>query len=259
MSCFISSIHSYPVKSLSCTILNTCTVKKNFGILNDRVFSFTRNIDYERAKLIEKYPHKRKLNLFLTLKNSPLLNKYKFIYDKNVLTLFKGKNKLISVSSKDFQNYKLICNKLIELEESLLKPIFLLRNETFPFFDTTHSKQIYNTISLINLNSIKDFENKINSNIEFERFRSNFYIDGLNSWEERSWIDKIITINNIKFKVHKHIARCSAINLKPNTDKKTINLPFELKKLYNHIDMGVYLIPLEDGKINLGDNVALND
>ena len=31
----------------------------------------------------------------------------------------------------------------------------------FPFFDTTHSNNISNTISLININSIKDFEKKL--------------------------------------------------------------------------------------------------
>ena len=42
--------------------------------------------------------------------------------------------------------------KLIELESSLAKPIFLLKNTEFPFFDTTHSNNIFNSISLINLN-----------------------------------------------------------------------------------------------------------
>ena len=65
-------------------------------------------------------------------------------------------------------------------------------------------------------------------------------------------------INNISFKVLKNIERCSAINLRPNTDKITINLPLSLKKLYNHIDMGVYLEALEDGEINIGDNITIN-
>ena len=31
-------------------------------------------------------------------------------------------------------------------------------NKKFPFFDTSHSKNIFNPVSLINLNSIRDFE-----------------------------------------------------------------------------------------------------
>ena len=37
---------------------------------------FSRNIDLEKAKLVERNPNERKLNNFLTLKNSPVLNKY---------------------------------------------------------------------------------------------------------------------------------------------------------------------------------------
>ena len=78
-----------------------------------------------------------------------------------------------------------LSEKLIELESSLAKPIFLLKNAEFPFFDTTHSNNIFNSISLINLNTVKDFEKKINQKVEFERFRGNFYIDGLDAGEER--------------------------------------------------------------------------
>ena len=39
-------------------------------------------------------------------------------------------------------------------------------------------------------------EKKINKNVEYQRFRGNFYIDGIDPWEERNWIGKIIKINN---------------------------------------------------------------
>ena len=138
---------------------------------------------------------------------------------------------------------------------SIMKPIFLLKNDEFPFFDTSHSNNISNTISLINLNSIKNLEINIGKMIEFERFRSNLYMDGLDAWEERNWLNKIIKINEVSFKVTNHISRCSATNLKPNTNKNTINLPLTLKKHYDHTDMGVYLTPLNDGEINIGDQI----
>ena len=69
-----------------------------------------------------------------------------------------------------------------------MKPIFLLKNEKYPFFDTTHSTNVSNSISLININSIEDFESKQIKQLEPDRFRGNFYIDGLDAWEERNWI-----------------------------------------------------------------------
>ena len=47
--------------------------------------------------------------------------------------------------------------------------------------------------------------NKTNKEIETQRFRGNIYAEGIEAWEERNWIGKIIKINNISFKVEKNI------------------------------------------------------
>ncbi len=258
MDCFVSSINYCPVKSLSYQSINSCNIKKDLGMINDRIFAFSRGVELDKAKLIEKNPNERKLNLLLTLKNSPMLNKYNFIYSDKKLSLTLNNKELMKISTDNEEETLLLSNKLTELEPSLVKPILFLKNSEFPFFDTTHSKNIFNSISLINLNSIKDFEKKINKEVEFQRFRANFYVDGIGAWEERNWIGKIIKINNTSFKVEKNIPRCVAINLKPKTDDNSLNLLQSLKKTYNHFDMGVYLHALEDGKVDLGNKVKLN-
>tara|TARA_B100000427_G_scaffold157924_1_gene131126 strand:+ start:54 stop:833 length:780 start_codon:yes stop_codon:yes gene_type:complete len=253
----ISSISYCPVKSISFQNIQSCEIRKNLGILNDRIFAFSRNMDFRRAKLIEKDAKERKLNYFLTLKNSPVLNKYNFIYENNKLTLISNNEDIISISAEDTNERLLLANKLMELENSLLQPIILLKNIDFPFYDTSHSNNAFNSMSLINLNSIKDFENIINEKVEPQRFRANFYIDGIEPWEERNWIGKIIKINNVSFKVEKNIPRCVAINLKPKTDDDSLNLLQSLKKSYNHFDMGIYLVALNDGKIEIGNKIAV--
>jgi len=259
MTCSIAAIYYSPIKSLSFINLKMCKIKKKIGILNDRSFAFTRNVDLETAKLIEKFPNKRNINNFLSLKNSPILNKYSFNLQKNKLILTKDNIELYSIFINRDDQYSLMCDKLIELENTLSKKIFFLKNQLHPFYDTTNSGSVLNSISLINLNSIFNFEKKIDKKIEFERFRGNFYVSGIDPWKERTWINKIIKINNISFKVEKHIPRCSATNLQPTTDKVTMNLPLTLKKYYNHIDLGVYLIPLQDGVINIDDQVIIDD
>jgi hypothetical protein len=258
MNYTISSINYCPVKSLSFQSIKSCDIKKNLGILNDRIFAFSRSVDLEKAVLIEKNPNERKLNNFLTLKNSPVLNKYNFTYNDNKLTLMLDEKELISISAEDPEQRSLLSKKLVALENLLIKPISLLKNKEFPFFDTSHSNNVFNSMSLINLNSVKDFEKKINKKVEFQRFRGNFYVDGIEAWEERNWISKIIKINNVSFKVEKNIPRCVAINLKPKTDNNTLNLLQSLKKTYNHFDMGVYLIALDDGKIEVGNKLDVN-
>jgi hypothetical protein len=258
MNTLISSIHYCPVKSLSFQSVDSCEIKKDLGILNDRIFAFSRFIDVKKTKLIEKNPNERNLNNFLTLKNSPVLNKYNFIYKDSKLALMLEDKKLISISTGDLEQRSLLINKLLVLEGSLLKPISLLQNKEFPFYDTSHSDKVFNSISLINLNSIEDFEKKINEKVEFQRFRGNFYVDGIDAWEERNWIGKNIKINNVTFKVERNIPRCVAINLKPKTDDNALNLLQSLKKTYNHFDMGIYLRSLDDGEVKIGNTIDIN-
>ena len=259
MNGIISSIHFSPIKSLSFTNINSCEIKKNLGILNDRKFAFSRVIDAEKALLIEKNPNDRKLNNFLSLKNSPVLNKYNFTYKDNKLALILGGEEQISITAGDLDQRSKLINKLLDLESSLKKPMFLLQNNEFPFYDTSNSNKVFNSISLINLNSIEDFEKRINQKVEFQRFRGNFYVDGIDAWEERNWIGKTIKIDNVLFKVERNIPRCVAINLKPKTDNSALNLLHFLRKAYNHFDMGIYLRSLNDGKIKVGNTIKLEN
>ena len=241
-----------PIKSLSFQSAQTLIIKKDIGIEEDRIFAFSRGLNEVDAKRIEKEPSDRELIHFLTLKNSPSLNKYDFKFENQSITIFKENKEIASYSIYDKEN---ISKKLQKLEPDLPIPTYLLKNQIFPFFDTTNSSSVSNTVSLINLNSIKDFSNKINKDVEFERFRGNIYVKNLDAFEERKWINKVISINKIQFKVLKNIPRCSATNLKINSSETDINLPNMLRKIYGHIDMGIYLVPLENGQVKVGDNI----
>ena len=248
----VSSVHFCPIKSLSFQSAQTINIKKDIGIKDDRIFAFSRNLNELEANRVEKDPIKRKLIHFLTLKNSPVLNKYNFKYENEMIIIFKDDKEIASFSTEE-KEY--LSKKLLELEPDLPNPTYLLKNELFPFYDTTNSSSVSNTISLINLNSIKDFSKKINKHIEFKRFRGNIYINDLKAFEERNWINKVISINNTEFNVLKNIPRCSATNLKINSSEADINLPNMLKKIYGHIEMGIYLSPLNNGKVKVGDSV----
>ena len=261
MSISISSINYCPVKSISFQSIKSCEIIKNIGIVGDRIFAFSKGLDLNQAQLFEKKLEERrgKWNKILTLKNSPSLNKYNFLFDNDKLTLTQNNSEILTINIDETSEYELLSNKILELESSLQKPIYLMKNKDIPFFDTSISnKTILNhSISLINTKSVVDFQNKTNQEIETQRFRGNIFVDGVDAWEERNWIGKIIKINDISFKVENNIPRCVAINLKPNTDDNSLNLLQSLKKTYNHFDMGVYLTALNDGLINIGDNVSV--
>ena len=156
-------------------------------------------------------------------------------------------------------NHKILYEIFKELEETLKQPIVLMKNREFPFFDTSISNKVnfVNSVSLLNIQSINDFQKKIDRNVETSVFRGNIFIDGVKPWKEREWIGKTIMINDIYFEVEKNIPRCIAINLKPQTDDNSFNLLQLLKKTYNHFEMGIYLTALDDGEINIGDTINI--
>jgi len=251
----VSSIHFSPIKSLSFQSINTAIIKKDVGFEEDRIFAFSRAIDMSLAKTIEKDPSERELIHFLTLKNTPALNKYDFKFENGMISISKDNSEISTYPIEDKED---ISKEISKLEPDLPGPIYFLKNELFPFYDTTNSSSVSNTISLINLNSIKNFNQKINKEIEFQRFRGNIYIKDIDAFEERNWINKIVKINEAEFKVLKHIPRCSATNLKVNSDQADINLPNELKKVYGHMDMGIYLYPLNNSKISVNDELIIS-
>jgi len=250
----IENLFYSPVKSISFTESEFLNVLKDKGIQSDRIFAFVQNLDSTSIKNLIEDPKFRKLNNFITLKNTPELNKYNFIYIKDKLILKKQDEIIISINPFLENEKKLLCDKINHIIIKNKKLDFLM-DEKNPFFDTMPD----NSISLVNKKSVTDFSMKILSDIEFERFRANIYIDGLAAWEERNWIGKTIKINNIDFFVSGEISRCSATNLKPSTDIVTINLPNQLKKTYDHINMGIYLVPLQNGVISRNDKIIIYD
>ena len=261
MSPTISSINYCPVKSISFQSIDHCEIKKNIGIVGDRIFAFSKNLNQDQVKLFEKNPEDRKgkWNKVLTLKNSPFLNKYNFLLKEEKLTLTFKEKEILTIDVSILSERQKLSKKILELENSLKEPLVLMQNKKFPFFDTTISKNVdfVNSVSLLNVQSIIDFQKKIGEEIEIPRFRGNICIDGLKPWEERNWIGKVIKINDVSFKVEKNIPRCVAINLKPKTDNNSLNLLHSLKKTYNHFDMGIYLTALNDGKIKISSPITL--
>ena len=262
MSATISSINYCPVKSISFQSIKNCQIKKDIGIVGDRVFAFAKDLDLEQVQLFEKNPEERKgkWNKVLTLKNSPALNKYNFFFKDEKLTLTLKDKEILTIDVNQLSERQVLSNKITELESSLKQPIVLMNNIDFPFFDTSISKKVdfINSVSLLNVQSINDFQQKIDKKIETSIFRGNICVEGIEPWKEREWIGKIIKINGVSFKVEKNIPRCVAINLKPQTEDNSFNLLQFLKKTYNHFEMGVYLTALDDGKIEVGNTVENN-
>ena len=169
MSATISSINYCPVKSVSFQTIEKCEIKKNIGITGDRVFAFAKDLDQEQAKLFEKSSDERKgkWNKVLTLKNSPALNKYNFVFKDEKLTFTLKDQEILTIDINQLSEREALSSKITELESSLKQPIVLMKNNEAPFFDTSISNKVdfVNSVSLLNIQSVNDFQKKIDKEI----------------------------------------------------------------------------------------------
>jgi len=110
-------------------------------------------------------------------------------------------------------------------------------------------------ISILNLASVKDVERVTQKPIDPRRFRANIWLEGAAPWKEFEWINKQITIGNVRMTVTARIDRCAAINVNPVTAERDQNIVKALQMGFRHIDVGVYARVETVGVVSAGDTL----
>ena len=144
----IKKLYYCPVKSLSFNESKSVEIIHNIGIKNDRFLAFTRGLNKKTSKQYMNNSQVRNLNFFLTLRNSPYLKKYNFIFNdkKSCIELYLKNKKLIEANIYNTIQVIKIQKFIEDLDDKIKKPIYLIHNNKFPFFDTTPNI----SISMIN-------------------------------------------------------------------------------------------------------------
>jgi uncharacterized protein YcbX len=120
---------------------------------------------------------------------------------------------------------------------------------------SVHSPEMMEAVSLINLASIRDLEDRIQRRVDPRRFRANFLVDGLEPWEEFNWLDRTVSIGGATFKVVKRTRRCVATEVNPDTAERDISVPQELMKNFGHMDLGIYLTVQSGSTVHVDDRL----
>ncbi len=244
----IKKLYYSPIKSFNFIEAKEVSIIKDRGIENDRIFSFVRNKTKEEAIKFQNKQYLRNNQSYLSIKNTPILNKYQANFKDNCLTIFKNNKEIISISKFDFDSLQKIAFAIKEQEADLKdKEIFMLYNQTVPFYDMIND----HVVSLINLESLRDFETRSGLSVEHERFRANIIIDGFTALKELELAKKQVKIGDATFEVFCNTPRCKATTYPYKSDISDFNLPQKLNEIYNHIDFGVYLKPISNGTIKL--------
>ena len=107
----------------------------------------------------------------------------------------------------------------------------------------------YQSISLINLASHRALAAHLGQELSELRWRGNFLVEGLEPWEEMSWVGKTLRLGPVEFEVVEPISRCRMTEANPETGKRDAETLQGLREAFGHQDCGVYLKVTKGGEI----------
>ncbi|MFA6053011.1 MAG: MOSC domain-containing protein [Methylobacter sp.] len=197
------------------------------------------------ARLHLRFDHKA-LRLCISLEGTVLVNE---LLDE------KGRNKIAAA----IENYvlKLDDNPLSSHPDRL--PLRLVGDGIMPRYQDNEAGQI----TLHSRSSLAAVGAAVgDKNLSELRFRSNIVIDGLDAWEEQSWVGRKIRIGQVSFDVVMPKTRCLATQANLSSGKwdlpilKTLTHAFGQEKPTFAIAM---VTSGAGGQIRIGDKVSLLD
>jgi uncharacterized protein YcbX len=111
-------------------------------------------------------------------------------------------------------------------------------------------------ISLINIDSVRDFAGRIGAPVDPLRFRANVYFEGWPPFSEMQLKEGTeLSLGGVRVKMIARTARCGATEVNPQTARRDLEVPKMLIQQYGHADMGIYAEVVNPGAIALGDLV----
>jgi uncharacterized protein len=112
-------------------------------------------------------------------------------------------------------------------------------------------------VSIINLASLRDLEERLGQPLDSRRFRANLYVEGWPAWVENDWAGREIGLGRARGRVFKPITRCAAPGVDPLTAERDIDVTGALHRFYGHLLCGIYVEVISGGEVARGDRVRL--
>ena len=117
-------------------------------------------------------------------------------------------------------------------------------------------------VTLHGRGSLQALEAALGEDVSELRFRSNIAVDGLNAWEEQSWVGRRIRIGTVEFEVVKPKTRCLATHANPITGERDLPILTTLvqKMGQENPTFAVAMLPSgRGGQIHVGGQLTLID
>ncbi|WP_299598233.1 MOSC domain-containing protein [uncultured Tateyamaria sp.] len=252
----IKELNRYPVKGLSAERLQTVTLSAGEGFPGDRLFGFARfNSGFD-----PKHPKPLPKDRFIVLLKVAGLAGLK--------TAFDDENEVLDVSDgQSPKTFDMRDPAQAEAAARFLHDHLALPDAEPPTFVSSAphrftdvsvvSPQMMNAISVLNLNSLRDMEKRISTELHPDRFRANVVIDGLPPYAELDAVDRTLAFGDVTFRILSRTKRCAATEVNPKTAERDVKVPYLLRKELGHMDMGVYVEVAAGGVLNIGKTGTL--
>lgn len=252
----VQSLFRYPVKGLSPEPLNGVQLHTGRGFPLDRNYALTNGgWQFEPAH----YQPRPKTDFLMLMQHERLASlntRVDETQQRITVTSPDGQTKMANLhDSEDLQRLADFITTFVD-KPLPGKPQFIQASSTASerFTDVSVvSPTLMNSVSLINLATVRDVERVLSKPVDPLRFRANIYFDGGEAWEELAWVDKEIHIGSINARVVLRTRRCAATNVNPKTGVRDLGIPQALIKNFRHGDVGIYAELLTDGLLSPGD------
>ena len=259
----VAALYRYPVKGFTPEECETLTVLDEGRIAGDRVLGI-RFADTAAAD--DAWSRKHGM---VALINTPGLARLRVTFDPKAFRLLisletsvlvdevlnpEGRRRIGAVLA-DYV-LKLDQNPLTHHPERL--PLRVIGDGLSPRYHDEEPGRV----TLHGRGSLQALEAALGEDVSELRFRSNIAVDGLNAWEEQSWVGRRIRIGTVEFEVVKPKTRCLATHANPITGERDLPILTTLiqKMGQENPTFAVAMLPSgRGGQIHVGGQVTLID
>jgi hypothetical protein len=262
----IKKLYIYPIKSCRGLKIISANIQK-IGFQYDRFFAVINS----KNEILTARKNSKLLNISSEINNNELtlsaygihsiaIDLHKTLTDKIDIKIFNdsAKAKIVGHKTDDWLSYTLQekC-RLVSIDSEHLRKMKSKyngkENDIISFSDIS-------PIHLISEESLKDLNSKLESPVTIDNFRPNILVSGSSAYEEDNWSN--VKIGNCEFEVTLKTPRCIFTTIDPITtevdsEQEPLRTLSKYRKVRNHINFGIYLMPKKIGIINITDKIKI--
>lgn len=257
MTIEIQSVYRYPIKGLSAEPLERVNVAAGRCLPHDRRFALARASTVIDAAKPEWLP---KIRFFMLMRDERLaLLHTRFDEATGTVVVEQGGREVLKACIVEADGRKAFESFFTEfLKDNPDGPPRLveLPGRTFADARPKPNASTDQYVSLVNLASLRAFEEVAKAPVDPLRFRANVHFDGVPPWEELNWVGREFRLGAARLRIVSPIIRCPATAVNPATAERDLDIPFILVSNYKHNHMGIYAEVLEGGEFGVGSTLA---